>query len=584
MAARLKLSSRAEQRLTTIQPPDRAADSVAKFLSKWPTKCLEHEEPVSRFCVEHDTLICDVCKMTNHSRCNSAMDLDEASKGIRSSRECTLIEAGIKKLVKRYEKMHTEQSDILKNLQEQEKEFIKAVKQFRQELNAMLDRLEHAVMAKKDNYTTRRREAVKENKQQCKTAMTMLDTYGKELDRMYLGPDEQNLFVAIKKSKVVMQKYEEQLRKISQAPKKVTLLFTPNATIAKFFLSLKDFGEMKADQSVKDLLPVIEEKPLVRKMSANSLPSLDRISRMSSLGVISERGKTRMSLPNIVDTAIQDLNNNNPKLKTRRPAFTGEVSVHLDTDTEIPFVTGCAFMADDNVVLVDDANKNVKFFNPAFKPISVVKVSAPPLDVTPIKLQQVVVTIPTERSLQFIEVGKHMMLMKKVQMELECYGITFYNHELYVTSGFSNEREIHIVSLNGEVRKKIRPGIADLRYPLYICVDPKFRMIFVSDYNHGVVGLDVNSGEVKFKCKDTDVHGYYKGVTIGQKGHINVCTWNLHGVSRVHLDGRGLETIIPMPGKEGRKPYSIAFSKKSERLIVSLCGGKRGCLSVYRYQ
>lgn len=241
-------------------------------------------------------------------------------------------------------------------------------------------------------------------------------------------------------------------------------------------------------------------------------------------------------------------------------------------------------MADDNVVIVDDANKNVKFFNPAFKPISMIKLTAPPRDVTPVKLQQIVVTIPVERSLQFIEVGKNLILRKKVPLELECSGIACYNHELFVTSGFSSEREIQIVSLNGEVRKRIRPGIADLRYPLYITVDPRFRTVFITDYNHGVVGLDANSGEVKFKCKDTDVHTYYKGVTIGHKGHIFVCTWNLHGVSRVHLDGRGLETIVPMPGKEGRKPHSVAFSKKSERLIISLCGGKRGCLSIYRYQ
>ena len=258
--------------------------------------------------------------------------------------------------------------------------------------------------------------------------------------------------------------------------------------------------------------------------------------------------------------------------------------MQLDTDSEQPYITGCSFMADDNVVLVDEANRNVKFFNNALKPISVYKLPSPPHDVAPIKIQQIVVTIPKERSLQFMEVGKTLVLRKKLPMDMECYGITCYNHELYVTSGFSSDREIQIVSLNGDVRKRVRPGIADLRYPLYIVVDPRFRTIFVSDYNHGIVGLDINSGEVKFKCKDTDVHGYYKGITVGHKGYIYVCTWNLHGVSRTHLDGRGLETIIPMPGKDGQKPHALAFSKKSERLLISLSGGKRGCLLIYRYQ
>lgn len=82
MAARVKLSSRVEQRLTTIKPPDRAADATAKFLLKWPTRCLEHEEIISRYCLEHDELLCDVCSMTVHNRCSSVLTLDEASKGI----------------------------------------------------------------------------------------------------------------------------------------------------------------------------------------------------------------------------------------------------------------------------------------------------------------------------------------------------------------------------------------------------------------------------------------------------------------------------------------------------------------------
>ena len=81
MAARKKLSSRKEPRLHTIQPTDRTAESTAKFLAKWPTRCLDHEEVISRYCLDHDQLLCDVCSMSVHNRCNEVMSLDEASKG-----------------------------------------------------------------------------------------------------------------------------------------------------------------------------------------------------------------------------------------------------------------------------------------------------------------------------------------------------------------------------------------------------------------------------------------------------------------------------------------------------------------------
>lgn len=157
--------------------------------------------------------------------------------------------------------------------------------------------------------------------------MTTLDNYSKDLDRTYLGPDEENLFVAMKKSKLVMSKYEEQLKTIDRAPKKVSLTFIPNPTIAKFFLSLKDFGEMKADQSAKDLLPVSESKPPDRKLSIASLQSSERINMTSSTGNRSERSRTRtrLSLPNI-ETSILEIDNN-PKLKTRRPIHVGKYNV-----------------------------------------------------------------------------------------------------------------------------------------------------------------------------------------------------------------------------------------------------------------
>lgn len=260
------------------------------------------------------------------------------------------------------------------------------------------------------------------------------------------------------------------------------------------------------------------------------------------------------------------------------------MSVCLDSDTETPFISGLTFLDDDSVIVADEANKNVKTFTPAFQPVAMETLTSPPRDIALVKQRRIVVTLPSDKALQMVDIEKQITLRDKISLNFECYGVTCYQNEIYVTSGFSSEREIQVLSLTGHVRKRFRPGIADLRYPLYILVETRFRTLFVTDYNHGVVGLDLNSGDVKFKCKDTDTHTYYKGITLGHKGSVYVCTWNLHGVSRVHLDGRGLETVVAMPGKEGRKPQCLAFSPKSERLIVSLCGGKRSCISVYRYQ
>ena len=156
-----KISKHGLEKLFVVQPRDRVADETAKFLSKWPTKCTTHEEVVTRFCVDHDALLCSVCELTNHKPCGHVLSLMEASKGIRSSRECTILENEIKKVMEKYEKMHTEQTEIQTNVQEQDKQFVRAVKAFRQDINTLLDRLELAVLANKEDYATKRKELIK---------------------------------------------------------------------------------------------------------------------------------------------------------------------------------------------------------------------------------------------------------------------------------------------------------------------------------------------------------------------------------------------------------------------------------------
>lgn len=54
-----------------------------------------------------------------------------------------------------------EQAAILADVIDQEREFVRAVRGFRSEVNAILDRLENALLARKDNYVTERKDLVK---------------------------------------------------------------------------------------------------------------------------------------------------------------------------------------------------------------------------------------------------------------------------------------------------------------------------------------------------------------------------------------------------------------------------------------
>ena len=149
------------RRFEPLTEHQRGPDMVAKFLSKWPTRCLNHEEAIVSFCMDHDQLVCNVCVLSDHKECNSIMGLVEASKGMRGSRECAILDANLKKLRQKYEKTLETQTAIMENLIEQDREFVKAVRSFRDEINVVLDQLEHAILAKKDDFATRKKDIIK---------------------------------------------------------------------------------------------------------------------------------------------------------------------------------------------------------------------------------------------------------------------------------------------------------------------------------------------------------------------------------------------------------------------------------------
>lgn len=57
---------------------------------------------------------------------------------------------------------------------------------------------------------------------------------------------------------------------------------------------------------------------------------------------------------------------------------------------------------------------------------------------------------------------------------------------------------IFITDSEGVVKRKLRPDSGVLKCPLYVTVDPRFAHVYVSDYESGIIGMDM-SGNIIFK-------------------------------------------------------------------------------------
>ena len=537
---------------------------------KTPLICYEHEEAIERFCTSHDQLVCSVCILTAHFDC-STQSISEAAKGIRGSRETTLAVDNMQKLRTKFENIISEKKACLQSIQDQDKEFNLEIKTFKAYILTLLNKLEKEVVAKKDAFVQSRKAEIQGQIETCKTAVSILVQESKALDKTFLGLNDNDIFVNTKTSRITIRKQQKVCSNMDKAAKRVVFSFQPNGAIEKFFVNCRDIGTVKMDTASSDSFSTVNKAG----SSSNLVKDLPAGKKESSWA---PRNRTMILYEEVKQVPGRKL----ASRQTRRPLPAGEINIYFEDDDEVAFVTGVEFMPDEQLIIADERNKCTKLFNVKLQPVAKLKLSSAPRDLTPVANALVAVTLPHEKTIQFLNVTKTLEPKKRFQVDIECCGITFHENELYITSGFSADREIQILSLDGKLRKRMKPGIVDLRYPLYIVVEPRTKIMFVSDYNHGIVGIDMR-GAVKFKCQETDIHNYYKGIALSTHGHLYVCTWQMNGVSQVHTDGRGLETVIHMPEKGGLKPYAIGYSKRSKTVVISLCGKNRGYMSVYRF-
>jgi hypothetical protein len=466
--------------------------------------------------------------------CKKVLQLNEAAVGKRAFRMSKDLESTIKRMQNSFKEVQMQKEDYIKSIEQQLDAVDSSIKMFRKSINGILNNLEDAVNQKKVEICVERSELVKSHVKTSQTAINILNDAYKQLDYS-LKESDSEMFIRTKRVQGVVQTYAEVLARIQPMPQREVFRFIPDTSIEKFLGGLKELGELTIE-----IVHSREYEPSIT----------------SSIQSFSEH---------------------------KKPNFANDIKVRVRTDKKPCYITGATFLFDGRVILADDSNKNVKLFGTDYKPLSSITLNSSPRDIATISHVEIAVTLPNEKMVQIFKIGTKDIEKDRSQvLSIDCYGITFHEDEMYVTSGWSSEREIQVLKSSGEFSKKIRLSKGVFRYPLYITIDPKSKTMYVSDYINGVIALDMG-GKMVFQCINKDIGTYYKGLTVTTPGQLYVCTWQQNGVQRVHIDGKKMETVLNWKISERRKPLAAAYTSKTKRLVLSFCGDKRDVLSIYKF-
>ena len=110
-----------------------------------------------------------------------------------------------------------------------------------------------------------------------------------------------------------------------------------------------------------------------------------------------------------------------------------KVDTKLTDDESTPRITGCVFMPSGELVVCDYNNKKVKILDQSWKITDSVRLPCAPRDLSVVDDETVIVTIPSIRRLQYVQVFPKLKAGCSIQVDKQCRGIEMFHKDPYVS-------------------------------------------------------------------------------------------------------------------------------------------------------
>ena len=473
--------------------------------------CDIHSSELLRyFCKDHDEPCCSVCATLKHRQCNEILYIPDI-KAKKTTKQSEGMIRRIKILTNQFEKVQEETNKNMQLLDIQKSDFQQAIMKIHRDIIALLNNLEKTVAREMSIVYESEKGYLTKRTEVCDDAIKSLQLYGSNLNIALQNGIESKSFLQLKKTAKQVIRLETLLEAMKYK----------NADTLKF--------QFRSSRSTKELLK-----------------------NMISLGIVE-----------IV---------NRP---TKSAAFVTEFNVKSQSDSyEVCDITGCTVLEDGRILLADMYNESLKLFGPSNKLVAQSKLSAEPWDISLVHSDQVVITLPREKKLQFFTVGTILKPLHKIGPILtkssQFYGVTYHQEKLYVTCPKDDPPNIKILDMKGKELRSITSSPQERNLfsdPLYLTISPDGRVLYISDSgNNTIISLQLKTdGQVKtFSDPENNPMG---GLLIQPDGNLYVCGFKTNSILNLTSECMFVNSLIE---GELRNPQAICYSPVRHQLVVTM--------------
>ena len=475
--------------------------------------CDIHTSELLRYyCKDHDEPCCSVCATLKHRQCNELLYIPDI-KAKKTNKQSEGMIRRIRVLANQFDKVHEETNKNIDLLDSQKNEFQQAIMKLHQDIVALLHNLEKTTAKDLNLVHESEKGYLTKRAYACNDAIKSLHISSSNLDIALQNGIESKSFLQLKKTAKLVTHYEELLETLKNK----------NADTLKF--------QFQPGRSTRELLK-----------NLTSLGKLEILNR-----------------------------------PTKSAVFVKEFNVASQSDPyQVCDITGCTILEDGRIVLVDMYNVCLKLFGTNHKLVAHTKLSAEPWDITLVHSDQVVITLPREKKLQFFTVETRFNPLHKIgptgTKSSQFYGITYHQEKLFVSCPKDEPPNIKILDMQGKELRTISSSPQERNLfsdPRYLAISHDGKDIFVSDCgNNTIISLQLKpDGRVKtYSDAQNNPMG---GLIIQTDGNLYVCGFKTKSILNLTGDCMFVNNLI---GKESglKNPQALCYCPITHQLVVTM--------------
>ena len=267
-----------------------------------------------------------------------------------------------------------------------------------------------------------------------------------------------------------------------------------------------------------------------------------------------------------------------------------KVSIKLPSDKREPCISGCTFLPDGQLLICDYKNKKIKLLDSSLAVHDSLELESAE-DIAVVDNNTAVVTMPTQRKLQFLYISEKLRKGRTLSFRKECYGVAVTGNEMFISfydfmrskdGGFIGVFDIDSTGNSKRSISENKDGSRMFQRPVCVAASSNGYNIYISDLPSGLTSACetdtvtcLNSaGDVIYNYGDLHTpHGLY----VDLKGNVIVCHRDENSVFILTAGGKLHKTLLTY--RDGlKRPTCVSFRPADGTLVFGCCDHGELCV------